>query len=619
MSFFLVAFVSSVIVVALVAAVFIFFAEEKTPVIVASVVALVLTMGWNWFALWKWQPTVGFNSATLYQNFWMWFVELVIVAIIIGAVDAFTADDFTVGTFVMAIALVVVLAFNGLVLVFSVGTDGRAKQLANYVHVVEEKAGSYPETDSNHIVVVPEQVARRSASNALNQGNGNLSTNYELLTPQLQSIKLEGAKTGHAYWVVAMTPAEWKTSNRLDEQGGVYVPGYVLVDAEDANVLPRVVTKTSDGKDINIRYTVGGSFDHKLDRFVWSHGYNGAVIDDWTLEVDDSLRPYWTATVNKLTLNYQATVPQDVMTVDPQTGEIKTYAFDEVPTWLDRIYSASTAKQMLDWWADYAQNDFGFFGAFRNATNRFKVSGEPSLVYTKEDYPVWQMELTSVNSDTSVSYIALFDGRWSRTGSPVDKDLRPTVRLYKVDSVALSSAVGDSIKGAPDNVKKYEATHTAIHKIDGVLTWVAPLVPEGQAGSGGSTTLQGVALVQADRQINGGDIVIGTTMADALNKYATVRSTTGSSKPSEDSSLKTVTGTIERVASPLNENGTTVYYFTLSGDTHVYRATFNPTAKDANLEVPFIKVGAKITISFRDNGTVRSDVVNYDDLGIKVG
>ena len=78
-------------------------------------------------------------------------------------------------------------------------------------------------------------------------------------------------------------------------------------------------------------------------------------------------------------------------------------------------------------------------------------------------------------------------------------------------------------------------------------------------------------------------------------------------------------GTVERVASPLNENGTTVYYFTLSGDTHVYRVTFNPTAKDANLEVPFIKVGAKITISFRDNGTVRSDVVNYDDLGIKVG
>ena len=54
----------------------------------------------------------GINSATLYQNFWMWFVELVIVAIIIGAVDAFIADDFTVGTFVMAIALVVVLAFT---------------------------------------------------------------------------------------------------------------------------------------------------------------------------------------------------------------------------------------------------------------------------------------------------------------------------------------------------------------------------------------------------------------------------------------------------------------------------------------------------------------------------
>lgn len=619
MSFFLWALLMSALIVALVGAPIIALAEEKMPVIVTAGVVFVILAGWHWFSFWKFMPTIGFNTATWYANFWMFFVEAALAAAIIGAADYLHRDEFTFGIGAVAAGLVLILIVNGAQMMGGIWTDGRAKQLADYVHVVEEQPGSYPETDSNHIVVVPEQVARRSASNALNQGGNNLSTNYELLAPQLQSLKLEGATTGHAYWVVGMAPAEWKTSNRLDEQGGVYVPGYVLVDAEDANVTPKIVTKTSDGKDMNIKFTIGGSFGHLLDRHVWDNGYNGAVIDDWTLEVDDSFRPYWTATINKLTLNFQHSVPERVITVDAQTGEIKEYKFDEVPGWLDRIYSADTAKQILNWWGDFKQNDFGFLGTFRNATNRFKVAGEPVLVYTKEDYPVWQMELTSINSDTSVSYIALFDGRWSRTGSPVDKDLRPTVRLYKLDSVALSTAVADSIKGAPANIKKYEPTHVAIHKIDGVMTWVGPLVPEGASGHEGSTTLQGISLVQADRPINGGDIVIGTTMDDALNKYATVMSSSSSSKPSEDAQLKTSTGTIDRVSTPMTEGNTSVYYFTLTGDTHVYRVGFNPTAKDANLEVPFITHGAKVKVSYRDNGTVRRDVASYDDLGITVG
>ena len=598
---------------------------------VASGISLVVLTGVNWLMFWKMMPVVSISSASFYQSFWIWIVELVIASALIGFFGGMVPSEnsrydahVSRGVWILSALLIVTFLVNLVQMFGGIYTDGRAKQLAGYVNVVEEKPGAYPETDSNHIVTVPEQVARRHASSALNQGNSNLATNYELLSPQLQSIKVGDARTGHAYWVVALAPADWKTSNRLDDEkksgkSAAYIPGYVLVDAEDPDATPQIVSKTTDGKPIDIEYTVGGSFDHLLDRHVWSSGLNGAIIDDWTLEVDDSMRPYWTATINDLSLNFQPTVPTKVVTVDAQTGEIKTYGFDQVPTWLDRIYSANTAKEMLNWWGDFAHNDYGTLGMFRNKSDRFQVHGDPVLVYTKEDYPVWQMELTSMNNDTSVSYIALFDGRWSTTGSPTDKSLRPTVRLYKIDDAALSSSVADSIKGAPKNLKKYDPTHIAIHKINGVMTWVAPLVPEGQGGADNSAAPQGIALVQADKPINGGNIVIGSNMNDALNQYATVLSTTGSSKPTEDASQKVVTGTIVHVSAPTTENNVTAYYFMLTGDSHVYRVTFNPVAKDANLEVPFIAVGHKVTVSYRDNGTPRRDVNSYDDLGIKIG
>lgn len=574
----------------------------------------------NTLCFWLLPGVAGFSMLSLYQNLLGWLIEFLCVFVIIaiaanvGQVKKSTDRHYRygegseyfkdatraigAGTKFLGALLVVLLVVAAAQGVNGIWTDARAKQLANQVQVSEEPAGSYPDTDSDHIVVVPEQVARRTASAAMTSGGINLATNYVAMDPVLQSVKQ------HAYWIVAFRSAGFQEHNRVSGS----VPGYIVVDAEDPNATAVVRTTDAEGNNLNIRYTLGGWFGANLERYVWSSGYEGSVLQDWTIEVDDQWRPFWTASTNRLTLNVKPTVPSGMVVVDAQSGEITRYGLGHVPPWVDRIYSAGTVTQLLNWWGNYAQSNYGTLGMFRSRANRYQVVGTPTLVYTKEQYPVWQVELTSLNSDTAVSHVALFDGRKS------------TVRLFQIPNVALESSVANAIEGSSANIRKLTPVHVAIHKIEGQLTWVAALVPEGEGDALSSSILQGVALLAADRPMNGGDIVIANSFNEALNDYQKVLDGTTTVNPNEDSTDVVVDGAVSRVSAPANENGTTVYYFTLAGDdAHVYRVSLNPTAQDANLEVPFIQIGTNVRMSYRDSGGQLREVASYDDTSMNLG
>src|SRR5260370_4311847 len=61
------------------------------------------------------------------------------------------------------------------------------------------------------------------------------------------------------------------------------------------------------------------------------------------------------------------------------------------------------AMTIANWYGEYSQA--GFQGIGSSNANRFRVSGEPVMVYTGASHPVWRMLLTSYNNDNSVSKI----------------------------------------------------------------------------------------------------------------------------------------------------------------------------------------------------------------------
>ena len=153
----------------------------------------------------------------------------------------------------------------------------------------------------------------------------------------------------------------------------------------------------------------------------------------------------------------------------------------------------------------------------------------------------------------------------------------------------------------------------ALHRIYGVLTWVSPLE------SGDNHAYQGMAMVRAD-DVNGSSVVLADNKADALNRYreTLARGTSSNAGPQANSDVKTVDGTVAdvtQVVEGANGQANTAYYFLLEGDTtHSYHALID--TQHPNPELPFVKAGKKIRLSYFDTGAVVRDVGSYDDLGL---
>lgn len=580
-------------------------ANKQAVLITAGILTVLYTILGIWPMAWFFKPIMGLNWETFYHSWWFWVIPMILATAALwaaGTFDQHRSRYDSTSTFNMGGAI-----FTGLLVIFmiysianamtsSIWTTQDGKILANQIKVDIQKEGEYPDTASDHISYVPQQTARLYAGQAMNSSSiANLSSAYAVGTPVRQSVQ------NHVYWISPLNVASW---NSFAFNGIKTVPAFVAVDAENPSASARVHDKNADGSPIAIKYVLGGPLESNLERHVWNNGFSNVPVEDWTMEVDDNWRPYWTATINRNTLGFARTVPTEVITVDAQTGDIKTYPLDKVPGWVDRIYSEGDAVAMLNWWGDFHQNDLGFMGFGRGPQDRFHVHGSATLVYTKEDYPVWQMQLTSMNNDASVAYLALFDGRQGR------------VRLYQIPDMQTEEKVSEAI-GKTLTVPPRTATDLAVHKVHGNLTWVAPLIP---AGSGDKAATQGVALISVNQTASANTIASGNNMNDALAMYDSKQAGGVSVKPSEDATAAKATGTVTNLTQ-WDEGGSTVRYFMLKDDkgvldtVHIYKITFTPNQGDTNAEKAVIHEGVKVMISYNEAQGVRT-VKGYDDLSI---
>jgi hypothetical protein len=562
-----------------------------------AVIAVTLI---NWWIFFGSMPTVGFTMDSFYKSFGLWLGEFVVFTIVAGfAAFDYDGDLYYFKDFVRAFApgtmvsVAVIVTMLGILIFQGVGgvwSQGRADKLVNLTVSEEAGVGVYPNTDAEHLLLVSSETAELKADNAMGTGeNRNLNTIYDRGNATLQSVN------NHLYWLFPLSPSGWKNYGKVK---GV-VPGYIVVDAENPAPTATLQTTFNDGQDpkkkLEIKYSPEGSYDGKLERHVWKNGYAGKVVTDLTLEVDDNWRPYFTASLDKLTLGFKRTVPNKLLIVDAQTGAIQETPLDKLPNWVDRIYSSETVEQLLNWRGEWGKAPYKLM--FAGSANRYKAAKDedPVLVYTKSGHPVWQVIITSYKKDDTASYLALFEGRTNK------------VTLYPISNLQLRNKAVETIAAkASADQKKVKPVHPTIHKIYGKLTWVMPLIAENSGNA------QGLALLSAD---DGGSIqVVGTSASDALTQYRQkLAAGTTTEKPGENSNNKSAEGVIATLALQV-EGGQTIYYFTLAGDTHVYRAGANPNL----LELPFIKVGAKVRMTYVDTGTSRRDVGNYDDLALQL-
>lgn len=166
--------------------------------------------------------------------------------------------------------------------------------------------------------------------------------------------------------IVRVTPLEYNGFIKYLTNKKDGVKGYIVVDsvAGEASLVKL---------DKGMKYMPSAYFSKDLMRKL-RFTYPTVIFDTPSFEIDNDGNPYWIVpTVKYKGIGLQKEI-NGVIVLDPVTGKSKKYKLNEVPTWIDHVYSADLIIEQVDDWGLYKK---GFFNS---------IFGQKEVVQTTDGY-----------------------------------------------------------------------------------------------------------------------------------------------------------------------------------------------------------------------------------------
>ena len=328
--------------------------------------------------------------------------------------------------------------------------------------------------------------------------------------------------------LVYASPIKWLTNQRKG------IPAYIMIDMTTQDT---EVVMLEEG----IRYSKSEYFNRNLYRHLRFRFPTYIFDDQLFFEIDESGTPYWVCPVKKFNIGlFGGQTVGRVVLCNAITGECVDYAVEDVPQWIDKVYSAELLMDLYDYHGVLVH---GYFNS---------VLGQKDCIRTTEGYnyialddDVWVYTgLTSVNGDQSNVGFALMNQRTIET------------RYYKVEGATETSAMA-SAEGQVQNLK-YQASFPLLLNISGEPTYFVAL-------KDGAGLVKKYAMINVEKYQW---VAIGDTVQECERNYSQLLETNGiESTRTED--LKKVTGVIEVIA-PVVIEGNTHYYICLEGQEGIF-------------------------------------------------
>ena len=328
--------------------------------------------------------------------------------------------------------------------------------------------------------------------------------------------------------LVYASPIKWLTNQRKG------IPAYIMIDMTTQDT---EVVMLEEG----IRYSKSEYFNRNLYRHLRFRFPTYIFDDQLFFEIDESGTPYWVCPVKKFNIGlFGGQTVGRVVLCNAITGECVDYAVEDVPQWIDKVYSADLLMDLYDYHGVLVH---GYFNS---------VLGQKDCIRTTEGYnyialddDVWVYTgLTSVNGDQSNVGFALMNQRTMET------------RYYKVEGATETSAMA-SAEGQVQNLK-YQASFPLLLNISGEPTYFVAL-------KDGAGLVKKYAMINVEKYQW---VAIGDTVQECERNYSQLLETNGiESTRTED--LKKVTGVIEVIA-PVVIEGNTHYYICLEGQEGIF-------------------------------------------------
>ena len=341
------------------------------------------------------------------------------------------------------------------------------------------------------------------------------------------------------------------------------LPAYIVIDmvTQEAEVVRL---------DEGMKYTTAEHFGRNLNRHL-RFQYPTMMFDEPVFEIDEEGTPYWVCPriVKRIGL-FGGTDVNGAVLVNAINGESQYY--EDVPTWVDRLYSSDIIMEQYDYYGQYHN---GFLNAYFGQRDVTLTTAGWNYIAINDDVYMYT-GVTSVTSDQSNIGFILTNQRTKET------------RFYPCAGATETSA--QSSAQSQVQQMRYSATFPLLLNIADQPTYFMAL-----KGEDGLVKMYAMVNVQ---QYN--IVETGQTVAQCEENYRKTLLNNGiidradAEVPAEDQTLQETKGTIAEIRSAVIE-GTSVYYLRFEGEN-----SFSVYVSAAQVpEAPLLNVGDTVTVYWR--------------------
>lgn len=329
--------------------------------------------------------------------------------------------------------------------------------------------------------------------------------------------------------LVYASPIKWLTNH---SEG---IPAYIMIDMATQET---ECVRLPEGK--SIRYSTAEYFNRNIYRHL-RFRYPTYIFDELSFEIDEEGTPYWICPVKKFNVGlFGGQTIGKVVLCNAVTGETICYDIEDVPQWIDHVYSAGLLIELYD-----------YYGLLKNGYLNSLLSQKGCLMttdgynYLVKDDDVWVYTgVTSVSGDESNVGFVLMNQRTMES------------RYYACPGAEEYSAM-DSAQGQVQHLG-YTATFPLLLNVSGEPTYFMALKDD--AG-----LVKMYAMVNISKYQN---VAIGDTVSECVKNYQNLLKEMGVSASASGSGSE-ISGTIEKI-SPVVIDGNSHYYITFSGRTEIF-------------------------------------------------
>ena len=364
-------------------------------------------------------------------------------------------------------------------------------------------------------------------------GNRKMGTMVDMVSqfevsPLYTQINYQGTPVRVSPLVYA-SPIKWLANQAAG------IPAYIMIDMATQET---ECVRLPEGQFI--KYSPAEYFNRNIYRHL-RFNYPTYIFDQLSFEIDDEGTPYWVCPVKKFNVGlFGGQTIGKVVLCNAVTGETTSYDIENVPTWIDHVYSAELLIRLYD-----------YHGVLKNGYLNSLLSQKGCLMttdgynYIVKDDDVWVYTgVTSVSGDESNVGFVLMNQRTMES------------RYYACPGAEEYSAM-DSAKGQVQHLG-YVATFPLLLNVSGEPTYFMAL--KDSAGLVKMYAMVNIAKYQ--------NVAIGETVAECVKDYQNLLKQSGISSVESSTGLE-VKAVIEKIA-PVVVEGNSHYYITLAGKTGIY-------------------------------------------------